>query len=44
MKLALIGDDGTVVDTTEEFTREEWIALSITGKGACADELNARAS
>lgn len=31
MKLILLGDDGSVLDSTDEFTRDEWDNLSDLG-------------
>lgn len=34
MRLVLLDDDGTVLDTSEEFTREDLARLSPTGAAA----------
>jgi hypothetical protein len=34
MKLALLSDDGEVIDTSEEFTHKEWTALLNNPLGA----------
>lgn len=43
MKLLLIADDGSVLDSTEELTREEWENLSPAGAMALLGDLSAGA-
>lgn len=43
MRLLLISDDGQVLDSTDDFSRDEWDNLSPMGAKALLDDLNAGA-
>jgi hypothetical protein len=43
MKLLLVSDDGQIIDSTDDFTREDWDNLSPVGAKAILDDLNADA-
>lgn len=40
MKLLLVSDSGDVLDSTDDFTREEWDNLSPIGAAALLNDLN----